>query len=132
MPRNRFADALGVDRLELSDGDWIDVRRELSVGDEQMVIRLGFDVKVFATGKTEMTPRVEMVQVARLVVGIVGWSLIDEEGPVRLSPDPEARAKQFLELKPEDLAEIREVYERYRAQQEEKKHLALMTTTEPS
>lgn len=83
MSRCRFVQP-DVVRLTLSDGDFIDVKRQLNAGEQR---------RLFAHMMRDMTPgeKVTLIpeQVGRtkLEAYIVGWSFADAEGkPVPVSP----------------------------------------------
>jgi len=57
-----------VDRLELEDGEWIEIKRQMSVGDYDHIAR-------------ESREDEERI-IATLLVNIKAWSLKDKEGKV--------------------------------------------------
>lgn len=64
-----------VVRLDLSHGDWLDVRRELTVGESRRA--MAKTVKSMrADGRIE--PDLEMVGRAEISAYIVDWSFVDE------------------------------------------------------
>lgn len=82
MPRNRFVAPLVV-RLPLSDGDWIDVKKELNAG-EQRRIFTGLVKSMTAGEKAELNP--EHVGKTKILEYVVDWSFMDAEGqPVPFS-----------------------------------------------
>ena len=87
--RNRFANVTGVARMDLTDGDWIELKEELSVGDQQLQHFLLFTIDPIQAGggdtKVGIRPRAETALVAELAVALVGWSFEDEQGPVTLA-----------------------------------------------
>lgn len=76
MSRCRFVQPEVV-RLPLSDGDWIDVKKELNAGEQRRVFsRL---VKEMHFGeKAEVNP--EQVGFSKVVEFLVGWSFTDADG----------------------------------------------------
>lgn len=84
MPRNRFISPEIV-RLPLSDGDWIDVKKELNAGEARRVFTKL--VKTMHAGeKAELNP--EDVGKTKLVEYLIGWSFIDQDGrPSAYSPE---------------------------------------------
>lgn len=73
-------------RLTLSDGDWIDVKKRLTVGEERAAFQAIVGEVNQATGWRK--PNVEMVGVAEMVAYIVRWSLRDANDlPVAVSVD---------------------------------------------
>lgn len=81
-----------VDRLVLSDGDWVDVRLELSVGDEREYLSLSI---------TGMSRDGEMVkadpflqQLGELAQRIIGWSFIGhDDAPLPYRADADLRQR---------------------------------------
>jgi len=83
MARCRFVQP-EVDRLQLSDGDYVDIKRELSAGEQNDL--MGDLIEEYAAGeKVKLKPK-EVIR-ARLRAYIVGWSFTDPDGrPVPVSP----------------------------------------------
>ena len=132
--RNRFANIAGVARLELTDGDWIELKQELSVGDRQLQHFLMFTIDPVHVGQTVgIRPRAETALVAELAVALVGWSFEDEDGPVALAATPEAKAEQLRALTVETINEMRAAYSaHYDSAAAEEKKAATETTIAPS
>jgi hypothetical protein len=85
MGKRRFASVDTV-RLDLSDGDWIDVKDELSYGERQVLMAAG----VKRTGITDDTRSIEVdwsvLNIADMVLWLVDWSFTDDAGrPVAVS-----------------------------------------------
>jgi hypothetical protein len=93
MSRNRFVTA-ATTRLDLSDGDWVEVKRELSVGERKKLEASPMN-SVRPGGNVARDPNdVEMgldwgrYFLTKLQVYIVAWSFVDAKGqPVRVTPD---------------------------------------------
>jgi len=83
MARCRFVQP-EVDRLQLSEGDYIDIKRELSAGEHNDL--MGDLIEDYTAGeKVKLKPK--EVNRARLRAYIVGWSFTDPAGrPVPVSP----------------------------------------------
>lgn len=77
MGRCRFVDPEVV-RLPLSDGDWIEVKKTLNVGEERAAFQL------IAGEVKDGWRRVnyEMLGIAEVLAYIVDWSLVDKQGKV--------------------------------------------------
>ena len=87
MGRNRFVIPETV-RLELSDGDWIEVKKRLTYAEQQQLEAAGLGGLKTTTGKDvgEIAIDWERYKMARFVVWIVDWSLRDiNDKPVRFS-----------------------------------------------
>jgi hypothetical protein len=83
MSRCRFVQPKVV-RLPLTDGESVDVKRELSYGEQ---------TAMFARMRTQFSagavPQLDTTQIGRARMGayLVGWSFVDAEGtPVPVSP----------------------------------------------
>jgi len=81
MGRNRFV-TLETARLELSDDDWIEVKHELSYGEEQRLASSGLSkVAVSTVGanpdEVEVGMDMEAHNICRLSLWIVDWSFCD-------------------------------------------------------
>lgn len=76
MARCRFVTPDSV-RLSISDGDWIEVKKELNVGEQRRIFaRL---VKSMEVGQTvKLDP--EQVGRSKVVEYLIGWSLTDAKG----------------------------------------------------
>ncbi len=74
MARCRFVQPEVV-RLHLSDGDWIEVKKRLTVGEERTAFQAVVGEVNQATGWRK--PNVEMVGIAEMVAYIVAWSFRD-------------------------------------------------------
>lgn len=82
MARNRFV-VPDVVRLPLSDGDWIDVKRRLNIGEQRAMFAQIYKSKA-ADQPVQMD--VSAVGVARVAAYTIGWSFTDAEGkPVAYS-----------------------------------------------
>lgn len=81
MPRNRFVKPDMV-RLDLSDGDWIDVKKELNAGERRAVF--ANMVKEHHAGEPVLMDSAK-VGFTRILAYLVAWSFVDDHGPVALS-----------------------------------------------
>jgi hypothetical protein len=82
MGRNRFVQPDTV-RLDLSDGDYIDIKKELNAGENRRVF--GRLVKDMRAGEA-VTLEPEQVGLTKIVEYLIGWSFTDNDGrPVDLS-----------------------------------------------
>jgi hypothetical protein len=79
MGKRRFASVETV-RLDLSDGDWIEVKQELSYGERQKLMAAGFK----RTGITDDTRSVEVdwsvLNIADMTLWLIDWSFLDDAG----------------------------------------------------
>lgn len=111
MGKNRFA-PLDTVKLELSEGDWIEVKRALSYGDY-------LDLQDASTKRDDNdNVHLQMGEfwINRLLTWAVDWSLEDERGKVELSHDA------IRALSTEAAAEINKVLQDYISQQEDSKN----------
>jgi hypothetical protein len=116
-----------IDRLPLSDGDWLDVKRDLTTGEQRAMF---VDMRRrFAPGETPMVDPMQ-VGIARLLAYVVGWSLTDKDNrPVPVS------AGAIDQLHPDEFNEMREAIDAHERRQEtarseEKKRRAIATTSD--
>jgi hypothetical protein len=128
MARCRFVEPQ-LCRLSLSDGDWVDVKRDLSTGEQR---------QMFADMQRQLVPGqapvldVTAIGRARALAYLVSWSLVDRHGaPVPIS----AAAYDMLDT--DTSREIREALEaheeaRERERTEEKKHPAAARSWNPT
>jgi hypothetical protein len=135
MGRNRFPDPFAVTRIEISDGDWVEFKRELTVGDQQEQSRLYFSYDRMRPGDpgVTITPHGEMAMVADVAVALVNWSCCGpDEKVIVLESDVRLRAAQLKNLDLETFREIRAAYDAYYKQDQEKKEPLTETMTAPS
>lgn len=95
-----------VVRLQLSGGDFIDVKKELNTGESR---------RVFARMARDMTPGQnvqldpQQVGMAKVVEYLIGWSFTDDNGkPVELPESPEMKEAVISNLHIDDWNEIRQ------------------------
>jgi len=81
MGRNRFVKPQVV-RLDLSDGDWIDVKRQLNAGETRAIFTEM--IKEQHAGSVAVIDSAR-VGITKLLAYIVAWSLVDDNGPVAFS-----------------------------------------------
>jgi hypothetical protein len=104
MGRNRIVTPTTV-RIPLSDGDWIDVKRELNAGEERRVF--GRMVKEMRVGEQpELDP--EQVGLTKLVEYLVAWSFTDARGkPIDLGEDnPDLREAALKSIDTDSYTEV--------------------------
>lgn len=77
MPKHRGVRP-GQDRLQLSEGDWIDVKRKLTVGESRDIAYLGMERVVTEEGMAARpSPSLPFMAAATY---ILAWSLLDYDG----------------------------------------------------
>ncbi len=82
MPRNRFVEPITV-KLPLSDGDWIEVKKELTVVERDRIGGAGVDHMERGAGdadRARFTLNFEGMRVIKLSTWITDWSLCDVDG----------------------------------------------------
>lgn len=130
MPRNRFIAPQTV-RLALSDGDWIDVKKELNAG-EQRRIFTNVVKSMVAGEKTELNP--ELVGKTRILEYVVAWSFVDSrDQPVPFSSnaldaiDPESFSEilKAVEAHDEAAEQERETRKKEKAGEKESRATSL-------
>lgn len=91
-----------VDRIELGEGSWVDIKRRMSYGDQQKL--MGHFVKLSAD---MTTPDIDLASgnILMLVINIKAWNLTDDTGKeVKLSQgaieklDPAVAEKIAVEI----------------------------------
>jgi hypothetical protein len=77
----RFTDFTAKSRFELSDGDWVDFRAELSFS-EQAAVEMGAMVSKLDQTTREMDVAIDWseLEVCRLAAWIADWSFTDADG----------------------------------------------------
>lgn len=67
-----------VVRLEVSDGDWLDVKKRLTVGEERAAFQqIVGEVNIDGSWRK---PNFEMIGLAEVAAYIVAWSFVDPQG----------------------------------------------------
>lgn len=132
--RDRFASGAAV-RLDLSDGDWVLVRQELTYGQQRRLATAGLQGLPPGAGSAEDAPggpgmglTVDWAafEIERLVAYLMDWSLLDADGE-RVVVSREA----IEALHPDTAKEIQEALDRHLEGQEAKKAPAPPGTTAP-
>lgn len=124
MARCRFVQPQPPIRLSLSEGDWVEVKRELSTGERRRM----FAAMRPATQGTDVD--VTLYQQVRTLAYVVAWSFLDPQG----APAPVSAAAYDM-LQDDTSQELHEALDAHesqmaRARAEEKKHST--TPTSPS
>lgn len=106
MPRYRFIKPDSV-RLSLSDGDWIEVKKLLTYGEQQRLSGSALTTLKSnpgsAGGGNEFGLDWELYNLRRLQIWIIDWSFRDEnDRPVKITPE------SISSLDPDTVAEIDE------------------------
>ncbi len=81
MGRNRFVEHK-TKRIGISDGDWIEVKEQLNIGEHLDVEGAGLEIKQ-APGEREATYSVSNpgdAAIVRVAVWLTAWSLCDDKG----------------------------------------------------
>jgi hypothetical protein len=117
--RDRFASGAQV-RLELSDGDWVSVRQELSYGQQRRLATVGLTGVPAVLAETGQAPQLSVdwarFEVERLAVWLLDWSLVDADG------EPVVVSREAIEaLEPGTAAELNAALDRHIADLEAKK-----------
>lgn len=73
-----FVDSREVDRIHLEDGQWVDIKRRLSIGDMERLEAVVLGVE-FGKG-AEVTGTLKPFRTALLQIAIVDWSFTDANG----------------------------------------------------
>ena len=121
MPRNRFVEPETV-RLELTDGDWIEVKKELTYGEEQRLAGAAMSVKSQLDGDKQVSGDIQLdmenerFAVLRFYLWLVDWSFINKAlKPVKLTK------AAIANLQHETADEIDQVLTRHIARVEEER-----------
>ena len=87
MPRNPFVKPEVV-RLDLAEGDWIDVKKFLTAGEEARMNGAGLRQMTQEDGKAAFTLDFERLRLAQVAAYVVAWSFVDAKGN-QTKPTPE-------------------------------------------
>jgi hypothetical protein len=112
MARNRFP-APQVERLPLSDADWIELKRDLTVGEEKDISLLAMRELSQGDGAVKFTMDYQLVPFAKAVIYLVGWSFHNAKGPVKLEDDQRKRLSQLRALDRDTWDEIDAAIQRH-------------------
>lgn len=100
MGRNRFQPP-DVERIPLSDGDWIEIKKDLNNGDSKKHEAAGLKPPAVVDGKIISPVNWETYDIERAAIFLVDWSFRDKyDKPTRPSIDT------IKALRPEDFAEV--------------------------
>lgn len=115
MAKNRFPDPQVV-RLPVSEGDWLEIKKQLTVGEEKDITLLALrEIGEDADGRPKLTQDFQLLPFAKAVVYLVGWSFHNAKGPVRLEEDQKKRLAQLRALDRESWSEILKAIETHEA-----------------
>lgn len=134
MGRSRFPTPQ-VERLPLSDGDFIEIKRELTIGEEKDVVLLSLrEVGSDADGRPKLTHDFQLTPFAKAVVYLVNWTFCNDKGPIKLESDQRKRLAQLRALDRESWTEISEAIDKHEEKMDEakKSKAAAMTETTSS
>jgi len=116
VPRDYFVNEDETTQLDLSDGDWIEVRNQLGYGEQQRLagsVLGNVFMKDIDTGSAKVTIDLEKHNVERLFAWVVDWSFRDNQGKkvkvsrssiARLLPDMVEEIDAALTLHMSDMA----------------------------
>jgi len=80
MPRNPFVRP-EVRRLDLAEGDWIDVKKYLTAGERANLEGAGLrEMTQSESGKPAFVLDYARLRLAKIDAFVVGWSFVDEKG----------------------------------------------------
>jgi len=115
MGRSRFV-LPETERLELSEGDWIEVKKRLTYGEQQRLAGGALRPKL-TDGEIDISLDLETHSILRLSIWIIDWSFCDaKDKQVEVSRDA------IASLDPDTVEEIETVLTAHiRALEEEKK-----------
>jgi hypothetical protein len=105
MARNRFPIPT-VERLPLSEGDFIEVKRELTVGEEKDIVFLAMREIGQDDGNIRLRQDYQLLPFATAVIYLVSWSFHNAKGPVKLEDDQKKRLAQLRALESQTWEEI--------------------------
>jgi hypothetical protein len=125
--RSRFADG-SADRLPLSDGDWVLVRRELTFGQQRRLAAAGL-TGIDTAAPTGERLRVDLAafDIEKLVTWVMDWSFTDEDGT-----HLDVSRERIEALTPETAREITEALDAHIEAQEGKKGPAATGSPKPA
>jgi hypothetical protein len=103
-----FVNPTEMRRLDLSDGDWIDVRDRITYGAKQRLDSVSIRSMVQGDGPAKIDLDMSTFRIERMVAYIVGWSARKPDGsPVK--PDRDS----FAALSEQAAEEINEALDRH-------------------
>lgn len=126
------------EKLTISDGDWILVKRRLTAGEERHAFaRIVKRITLGVTATPELDP--EAIGLAKMVAYLLDWSLTDDAGhqvPIRDQPAGIVEMT-LLSLDPASFREIHDAIKAHAARQaealdQEKKVLAGVSASSPT
>jgi predicted ThiF/HesA family dinucleotide-utilizing enzyme len=75
-----FADEKDVERVDLGDGAWVDIKKELSYGEYQNVVSSFADMEAGVSGRPNMKYNIARGNLMMMEKFIVAWSITDDSG----------------------------------------------------
>lgn len=115
-----------VDRLALSDGDWIEVRHKLDVGTRRGILSRAARGGVSTDGSRVHLDGAEMA-FARVEAYLLAWSFVDfDDKPVKLTPSA------IKSLDPETFSEIEDAIDAHETAVAQTKNSSSAPTASPA
>lgn len=123
--RGRFVSS-GTVRIDLSEGDWIDIKRELTYGEEQHLASTGLvSLKETDNGKGELGIDWGALNLAKIETWVIDWSFTNDDDK-RMPVDKST----VRNLKADTAVEILTAIDKYEAATDELKNSPLPPRTE--
>lgn len=69
-----------IDRIDLGDGDWVEIKHKMSYGNRQALVAHYMKLKGAINKQVEYSVDLESGNIMLLVLNIVAWSLLDKKG----------------------------------------------------
>lgn len=100
-----------TDRVPLGDGDWIDLKRELTIGDQKALESAALHDPIIINGTLYQPIDWGKYELIRVTVWITGWSLLDLQGqpaPIALDAVKALRPTSFAAINATIVARVTE------------------------
>lgn len=81
MGRNRVV-AQGTEHIEISDGDWIEVKRELNTGDQKRLDGAGLKPPVLVGNRIINPVDWGLFEMEKALIWLTDWSIVGPDGKV--------------------------------------------------
>lgn len=86
MGKRRFV-SRETAKLELSEGDWIEVKEGLSYGEQKRLGAASLNLRGIMGGSPDVSLDLEKAGIMRMALYIVDWSFVNDDGkPVKVTP----------------------------------------------
>lgn len=119
MARSRFSKQ-GIHRISLTDGDWIEVKKDLNTGDTKLLESAGMKPPIMLDGKPFSAIDWGTYELERAMIFLIDWSFKDEDDKPTKPSTAALKALEPVSFEEINTAIINYVFERSKEKKAER------------